>query len=125
MHAQTQQHQDGRRNKVVQFVEIIKKDRDISLSNVFAGNSFFEKYGGLKVDRALQTALEANAQALNEDRRFNAKYRLPRLTPYFVGQLMYFLMLSVAYEGELADVDAFDQPGVEAYKRIMRQKLGM
>jgi glucose-6-phosphate isomerase len=29
------------------------------------------------------------------------------------------LALSIAYEGELADVDAFDQPGVEGYKRIL------
>ena len=35
-----------------------------------------------------------------------------------------FLMFSIAYEGELADVDAYDQPGVEAYKRIMKKELG-
>ena len=33
------------------------------------------------------------------------------------------LAISIAYEGELADVDAFDQPGVEAYKRIMGPSL--
>ena len=33
------------------------------------------------------------------------------------------LALSVAYEGEFADVDAFNQPGVEAYKRIMGPRL--
>ena len=32
-------------------------------------------------------------------------------------------MLSIAYEGELADVDAYDQPGVEIYKRLMGEKL--
>lgn len=36
---------------------------------------------------------------------------------------MYVLCLSVAYEGELADVDAFDQPGVEIYKRHLRNTL--
>ena len=35
----------------------------------------------------------------------------------------YMLAMSVAYEGELADVDAFNQPGVESYKRIMGPKL--
>ena len=34
-----------------------------------------------------------------------------------------FLMFSIAYEGELADVDAFDQPGVETYKRLMKAAL--
>ena len=33
------------------------------------------------------------------------------------------LAMSVAYEGELSNVDAFNQPGVEAYKRIMGPKL--
>ena len=36
---------------------------------------------------------------------------------------MYMLAMSVAYEGELLNVDAFNQPGVEAYKRIMGPKL--
>lgn len=124
MHAQTQQHQDGRRNKVVQFVEILGKNCDVRLGNPFSDVEFFSKFDGLCVDEALQTALAANAQALNEDLRFNANYQLPKLTTYYVGQLLYFLMLSVAYEGELADVDAYDQPGVEAYKKIMKEKLG-
>ena len=34
-----------------------------------------------------------------------------------------FLMLTIAYEGELADVDAFDQPGVEVYKKLMKAQL--
>ena len=124
MHAQTQQHQDGRRNKVIQFIEVLEKDSDVQIGNPFGDKNFFGKYEGMRVDEALQTALAANAQALNEDSRFNANYQIPKLTPYYIGQLLYFLMLSVAYEGELADVDAYDQPGVEAYKRIMKQKLG-
>ncbi|EGO62264.1 Glucose-6-phosphate isomerase [Acetonema longum DSM 6540] len=37
--------------------------------------------------------------------------------------MLYLLALSVAYEGELANVDAFDQPGVESYKRILGPRL--
>lgn len=124
MHAQTQQHQDGRRNKVIQFVEVMEKDADISLRNPFEKVPALDRYEGLRVDEALRIALAANAQALNEDYRFNANYQIPKLTPYYIGQLLYFLMLSVAYEGELADVDAYDQPGVEAYKKIMKDLMG-
>lgn len=123
MHAQTQQHQDGRRNKVIQFVDIQEKLNDICLDNPFAHVKSLAKYSGLCVDEGLKVALAANAQALNEDNRFNATYVLPKLTPYYIGQLLYFLMLSVAYEGEIANVNAFDQPGVEAYKKIMKEKL--
>ncbi|HIU63651.1 MAG TPA: glucose-6-phosphate isomerase [Candidatus Avacidaminococcus intestinavium] len=123
MHAQTQQHQDGRRNKVIQFIDIAEKDTKIYLKNPFPEVKEFDKFSGMGVDEALKLALAANAQALSEDKRFNAQYCLPKLSPYYVGQLLYFLMLSVVYEGELADINAFDQPGVEAYKRIMKEKM--
>lgn len=123
MHAQTQQHQDGKKDKVVQFVEILERDQQITLNNPFDHIAAFKKYEGLTVDTALKIALAANAEALASDGRLNAKYILPCIDAYYLGQLLYFLMLSVAYEGELADVDAYDQPGVETYKRIMKQKL--
>jgi len=123
MHAQTQQHQDGRRNKVIQFVEIGGSTGTTVVTNPFSQISAYRKYQGLDVNKALRIALAANAQALNEDNRFNATYHLPQLTPYYLGQLMYFLMLSVAYEGEMADVDAYNQPGVETYKKIMNDML--
>ena len=123
MHAQTQQHQDGRRNKVIQFVEIEGSTGTTVVTNPFSQISAYMKYQGLDVNKALRIALAANTQALNEDNRFNATYHLPQLTPYYLGQLMYFLMLSVAYEGEMADVDAYNQPGVETYKKIMNDML--
>lgn len=36
---------------------------------------------------------------------------------------MYFFFLTVAYEGALANVNAFDQPGVEDYKKILHADL--
>lgn len=123
MHAQTQQHQEGRLNKVVQFVEIAESTGKAILQNPFADILYFDKYNGFSMHSALKIALEANEQALTSDNRYNAKITLPKLNEYYLGQLMYFLMLTVAYEGELADVDAYDQPGVEVYKRFMREKM--
>ena len=123
MHAQTQQHQDGRRNKVVQFLQVADLGGDIKLGNPFPDLADFSKYEGLSLSRALDIALNANREALDKDERFSAVYQLPRLDEFNIGQLFYFLMLSIAYEGELADVDAFDQPGVEAYKKIMKREL--
>lgn len=78
----------------------------------------------MDVGRALEIAMEANEEALMSDGRMSALYRLPQLDEFYLGQIFYYLMLSIAYEGELANVDAFDQPGVEVYKKIMRRKLG-
>lgn len=123
MHAQTQQHQDGRLNKVVQFLEIANPEEEAVIHNPFADVPSFKKYDGLDMNKALKVALAANEAALSSDNRYNAKFTLHKLNEYYLGQMMYFLMLSVAYEGELADVDAYDQPGVEVYKRIMKAQL--
>jgi len=124
MHAQTQQHQDGRRNKVVQFLQVDNLHSDVMLPNPFSHIPQFAKYAGLSLNKALQVALLANREALDKDHRFTALYRLPHLDEYYIGEIFYFLMLSVAYEGELANVDAYDQPGVEAYKKIIKRELG-
>ena len=72
---------------------------------------------------ALEVARQSNADALSSNKRFNACFALPELTPYHLGELLYMLAMSIAYEGEFANVDAFNQPGVESYKRIMGPKL--
>ena len=123
MHSMTQQHQDGARNKVVQFLQVEKPAVALRVENPFADAAAFALYGNKDLHRLLQAALEANETALTEDGRLNARYILPALTPRYVGQLLMFLMFSIAYEGELADVDAYDQPGVEAYKRLMKAAL--
>jgi glucose-6-phosphate isomerase len=123
MHAQTQQHQDGKKNKVVQFVKIAQWQNDPVIPDAFPAVRTLAQFASLHMSQAMDTALEANAAALKGDNRFNATFSLPRLDAYHLGELLYMLALSVAYEGELANVDAFDQPGVEAYKKIMGPML--
>lgn len=123
MHSQTQLHQDGPRDKVVQFVRVAAWQPDPVIPDVFPGAAKLAAMAGVPMSRALDAALAANAAALAADGRFNATFVLPELNAYHLGELMYMLALSVAYEGELADVDAFDQPGVEAYKRLLGPML--
>jgi len=44
---------------------------------------------------------------------------IPELDEYYVGQLFYFFELACAVSGYILDVNPFDQPGVEAYKKNM------
>lgn len=123
MHAQTQQHQEGKLNKVVQFIRVDNWDEDYVIPNVFPEAQKLADISGVTMSQALEVARKSNAQALASNNRFNALFSIPKLDAYNLGQLLYMLALSVAYEGELADVDAFNQPGVEAYKRIMGPSL--
>ncbi len=91
--------------------------------NAFLDEKNLDLVSGFSFGDALGAALEANAEALEANNRFSAKITLPKLDMYFLGALMYMLALSIAYEGELANVNAFNQPGVEAYKKILKEKL--
>ena len=123
MHAQTQQHQEGKLNKVVQFIRVENWDTDFVIPNSFPEVKKLADISGVKMSQALEVARQSNADALASNHRFNALFSLPKLDAYHLGELLYMLALSIAYEGELADVDAFNQPGVEAYKRIMGPSL--
>ena len=123
MHSQTQQHQEGKLNKIVQFIKIEKWANDLTIPNVFPEAQKLADISGVTMGDALEVARQSNADALSSNKRFNACFALPELTPYHLGELLYMLAMSIAYEGEFANVDAFNQPGVESYKRIMGPKL--
>ena len=123
MHAQTQQHQEGKLNKVVQFVRVEEWDDDPVIPDVFPDIQKLSDISGIRMSQALEVARQSNADALASNSRFNALFSMPKMNEYYLGQLLYMLALGIAYEGELADVDGFNQPGVEAYKRIMGPSL--
>lgn len=44
---------------------------------------------------------------------------VPKLDEFYIGQLIYFFEIACAISGYILDVNPFDQPGVEAYKKNM------
>ena len=52
------------------------------------------------------------------------KINIPRINEKYLGQLLYFFEISCALSGYILDVNPFDQPGVEAYKKNMFRLLG-
>lgn len=49
----------------------------------------------------------------------NIRISLPELNEYYIGQLLYFFEIACGISGNLLDVNPFNQPGVEAYKKNM------
>ncbi|MBP8960379.1 MAG: glucose-6-phosphate isomerase [Bacteroidales bacterium] len=44
---------------------------------------------------------------------------IPAIDAYYIGQMIYFFEMACAISGYILDVNPFDQPGVEAYKKNM------
>lgn len=54
----------------------------------------------------------------------NLRISVPAINENTIGQLIYFYEIACAVSGYLLDVNPFDQPGVEAYKKNMFALLG-
>ncbi len=49
----------------------------------------------------------------------NIRIEIPKLNEYYIGQIIYFFEKACGISGYLLNVNPFDQPGVEAYKKNM------
>lgn len=54
----------------------------------------------------------------------NIEIKILEVSEYYLGQLIYFFEMACAISGYILDVNPFDQPGVEAYKKNMFALLG-
>jgi len=54
----------------------------------------------------------------------NLKITIPEVNEHNLGELIYFYEMACAVSGYILDVNPFDQPGVEAYKKNMFALLG-
>lgn len=118
MHSLTQEHQQGKRNKLVQFISVEHLPVDLS---VLCDEK--DVSGLVPMSRMLDAARRANEEALASEGRMSCHISIKELTPFHVGALMYFFFLTIAYEGAMENVNAFDQPGVEDYKKILHDDL--
>lgn len=118
MHSLTQEHQQGKKNKLVQFISVEHLPADLS---VLCDEK--DASGPVPMSRMLAAARRANEEALASEERMSCHIAMAELTPFHVGALMYFFFLAIAYEGAMANINAFDQPGVEDYKRILHEDL--
>ena len=109
---------EGEYDKVVTFIRVEKFVPELRLP---PGP---ELISGRRYSELMQLAQEATEWALVEESRPNCTIILPEVSPYYWGALLYFFEMATAYEGELLNVNAFDQPGVEGYKNYMYYKLG-
>ncbi len=123
-HSQIQLYTEGPSDKIVTFVEVDEFDIDARLPDPWPALEGVSYFSGHTLKQLVHMERQATAEALTDNRRPNGTLRLPDLSGRSLGALLQGLMIATAMTGELFDVDAFDQPGVEAGKKHMYKLLG-
>jgi glucose-6-phosphate isomerase len=120
-HAQVQLFMEGPRDKLLSFVRVEQHERDLRIPASSGAESYL---GGQTLGALLDAELLATSEALASDGRPSLTLSLERLDADALGGLLMLLQVATALAGELYDVDAFDQPGVELGKRLAFGRLG-
>ena len=120
LHSIQQNNIEGENNKAVTFIRVSKFKNDIRIPKTNSQDGFLE---GRAFSRLITLAHEATEWALVREKRPNCTVTMPEVSPYYWGGLIFFFEMATAFEGELLNVNAFDQPGVESYKNYMYYKL--
>ena len=80
---------------------------------------------GKKLSFVNQKAYEGTLKAHTEDGQTSANIlSIEKMDAYNLGNLFYFFMRACAYSAYLLDINPFNQPGVEIYKKNMFTLLG-
>jgi len=78
---------------------------------------------GKSLDEILSAILEGTKEAFRKDKRPFIEISLPDKSESAIGQFMQLKMIETMYLGHLLNVNPFDQPDVEKYKKETRRIL--
>jgi glucose-6-phosphate isomerase len=124
LHSRGQQHQEGRRDKLITNVIVDKPERPaLAIGRSELDQDKLNELAEKTLPDVLRAAAQGTNQAYADDRRPTAEIRLPRLDEATLGQLFQMLMLATVLEGRLMGINPYGQPGVEAYKKNMNALL--
>ena len=120
-HAFIQQLNDGRDDFFATFIEVLKDSQRLDMG------------GGVAIGDYLHGFLEGLSAALLGKGRQIITIRIPELDVYTLGQIIALYERAVAMYAEYININAFHQPGVQAYKlaangvlelgNVVREKL--
>jgi len=119
LHSMGQWIQEGERSIFETVLSISKANREVVIPTDKENLDGLNFLAGKHVDQVNKMA-ELGTQIAHVDGGVpNLRIEIPVLNEYYIGQLIYFFEKGCGISGYLLDVNPFDQPGVEAYKKNM------
>ena len=122
-HSQIQLYNEGPNDKLINFIRVKDFDKNLEIPKIFeyTGIGYL---GGKTINDLLNAEADSTKVALTDLSRPNVTITMPKVDAYHVGQLLYMLEVQTAIAGELYNINAFDQPGVEQAKNYTYALMG-
>ena len=115
-HSQVQLYAEGPFDKVVTFIGVDKYRVELEIPRSFDELPDVSFLSGRTFNELIRSERLATEYALTKSGHMNKTIVLPEVNAFTIGQLLYLFEMQTAFAGELLNIDAFDQPGVEEGK---------
>ncbi len=119
LHSMGQWIQEGERNIFETIISIAQPDSELRIAPDAENLDGLNYLAGKRVDEVNKMAELGVRMAHMDGGVPNIRITLPQLNAYYIGQLFYFFEKAVGISGYMLEVNPFNQPGVEAYKKNM------
>ena len=123
-HSQLQLYMEGPDDKIVVFLGVKEFESALTIPAPGPEAEALSYLGGHTMAELMWAEQKSTAWALAKRGRPSMTITLPRVDAYSMGALLYMLEMATAIAGELYDVNAFDQPGVEMGKHATYALMG-
>ena len=123
LHSMAQLYLGGRYDKFTSFVCVEKNNSDINVPRLEGYSELVSGIQGRSLKTIMDAILEGTKRAFRKDKRPFVEITLPDKSEGSVGQFLQFKMIVTIYLGYLLNVNPFDQPDVESYKKETREIL--
>ncbi|MDE6157826.1 MAG: glucose-6-phosphate isomerase, partial [Muribaculaceae bacterium] len=119
LHSMGQWIQEGERIIFETVISVEKADHELRIPSDDANLDGLNYIAGKRVDEVNKMAELGTRIAHIDGGVPNIKITIPAITPFTLGQLIYFFEAACGISGHILGVNPFNQPGVEAYKKNM------
>jgi glucose-6-phosphate isomerase len=124
LHSRAQQHQAGRNDKWIVNLSTRQSHTDqLNIRKSTSDVAGLNDLAGVTLGELSAAARQGTNRALCDVQRPTADIVLERGDEYGLGQFFQMMMIATVVEGKLLGVNPYGQPGVEAYKKHMRNIL--
>ena len=123
-HSQVQLYAEGPFDKIITFIGVDKFKKSITIPEIYTDIPSLGFLAGVTQDDLIKTEQIATEYALLKAGKPNMTITLPEVNENTLGQLLYLFEVATAFTGELLNINAFDQPGVEEGKNATYAYFG-
>src|SRR6056297_2379901 len=119
LHSMGQYIQDGLRNIFETVLSVDETNYNLEIPSDQKNFDKLNYLAGKPIDFVNKMAEKGTTLAHVDGNVPNIRITIPKLNEHNIGELLYFFEKSCAISGYLLEINPFDQPGVEAYKKNM------